>query len=60
MSDAYPSIGDSPERNEAANVIVRGSAAGFAQEILRGSHRLRADEPTVARRTRTQDHRTVP
>jgi len=53
MSDAYPSIGNSPERNEAANVIVRGSAAAFAQEIFTGSHRLRADEPTAAGGTDT-------
>jgi putative redox protein len=26
-------------------VIVRGAAIGFAQEIITGSHRLRADEP---------------
>jgi uncharacterized OsmC-like protein len=53
MSDAYPSIGNSPERNEAANVIVRGSAAAFAQEIFTGSHRLRADEPTAVGGTDT-------
>jgi len=53
MSDAYPSIGDSPERNEAANVIVRGSAAALAQEIFTGSHRLRADEPTAVGGTDT-------
>jgi len=27
-------------------VVVRGSAAGFAQEIVVGAHRLAADEPT--------------
>jgi uncharacterized OsmC-like protein len=53
MSDAYPSIGNSPQRNEAANVIVRGSAAGFAQEIFTGAHRLRADEPTAVGGTDT-------
>ncbi len=26
-------------------VVVRGSAAGFAQEITAGRHRLLADEP---------------
>jgi len=26
-------------------VVVRGSAAGFAQEITAGRHRLQADEP---------------
>jgi len=28
-------------------VLVRGSAAGFAQEIRAGRHRLLADEPTA-------------
>ena len=31
-----------------ADVIVRGSAAGFAQEVLIGSHQLTADEPIAA------------
>jgi len=30
---------------EAGVVLVRGSAAGFAQEIRAGRHRLLADEP---------------
>jgi len=29
----------------APNVIVRGDATGFAQEIVAGRHRLTADEP---------------
>src|SRR5882724_8860412 len=29
-------------------VVVRGSAAGFAQEILAGRHPLTADEPVTA------------
>ncbi len=29
----------------APDVIVRGNATGFAQEIVAGSHRLTADEP---------------
>jgi len=33
------------DKNE---VVVRGSAAGFAQEILAGRHHLTADEPVVA------------
>ncbi|HEY2457131.1 MAG TPA: hypothetical protein VGI13_07525, partial [Candidatus Acidoferrum sp.] len=28
-------------------VVVRGNAAGFAQEILAGRHRLTADEPVA-------------
>ncbi len=34
-------------------VIVRGSAAGFAQEILAGPHRMTADEPAAAGGTET-------
>jgi uncharacterized OsmC-like protein len=30
------------------NVLVRGSGAGFSQEIIAGSHRLTADEPVAA------------
>lgn len=29
-------------------VVVRGSASGFAQEILAGRHRLTVDEPLAA------------
>jgi ribose 5-phosphate isomerase B len=35
------------------NVIVAGSAAGFAQDILAGSHRLKSDEPLRAGGTDT-------
>lgn len=34
-------------------VVVRGSAAGFSQEILVGQHRLTADEPVSAGGTGT-------
>jgi uncharacterized OsmC-like protein len=34
-------------------VVVRGGAAGFAQEITAGSHHLRADEPLSAGGTET-------
>jgi hypothetical protein len=53
MSQAHPNIGESPKRDETANVIVRGSAAGFAQEIFTGSHSLRADEPAAVGGTDT-------
>ena len=33
------------ETVEPGVVVVRGSAAGFAQEITVGRHRLLADEP---------------
>jgi uncharacterized OsmC-like protein len=45
MSDTQPAVGN---RNKAADVVVRGSAAGFAQEIFAGLHRLSADEPQAA------------
>jgi putative redox protein len=35
-----------PEASGPRTIIVRGSAAGFAQEIAIGQHRLFADEPT--------------
>jgi putative redox protein len=35
------------------SVVVRGSAAGFAQEILAGPHRMTADEPASAGGTDT-------
>src|SRR6058998_3643284 len=34
-------------------VVVRGGAAGFAQEVVVGAHRLAADEPTSAGGTDT-------
>ena len=33
---------------DISEVVVRGSAAGFAQEILAGRHPLTADEPVAA------------
>ncbi len=33
------------ETTEQGVVVVRGGAAGFAQEITAGRHQLRADEP---------------
>src|SRR5580692_2576476 len=36
------------EKSDIGSVVVRGSAAGFAQEIHAGSHRLHADEPVSA------------
>ena len=46
MSETQPAVGND---NEAADVVVRGSAAGFGQEIFAGLHRLSADEPLAAR-----------
>jgi len=53
MSNTNPSIGSTPEKFEAGSVVVRGSAAGFAQEIITGRHRLTADEPLAAGGTDT-------
>ena len=36
------------ENASVGSVVVRGSAAGFAQEIRAGSHLFRADEPVSA------------
>ena len=41
------------ETLEAGMVLVRGGAAGFAQEIRTGRHRLLADEPVAAGGTDT-------
>jgi putative redox protein len=32
--------------HDQGHVVVRGSAEGFAQDIVIGGHRLTADEPT--------------
>jgi len=39
--------------NEPFTVVVTGSADGFAQDIVAGAHRLRADEPVAAGGTDT-------
>jgi putative redox protein len=41
------------EKDGVRSVVVRGSAAGFAQEIHAGLHRLHADEPASAGGTDT-------
>jgi putative redox protein len=39
--------------NKPGEVVVRGAAGGFAQEITAGSHHLRADEPLSSGGTET-------
>ena len=39
--------------SDARDVIVRGSATGFAQQVRVGPHRLAADEPAAAGGTDT-------
>ena len=41
------------DRDATAQVIVLGNAAGFAQEVIAGRHRLKADEPRAAGGTDT-------
>jgi putative redox protein len=36
-----------------AEVLVRGNASGFAQEVIAGSHRIASDEPVAAGGTNT-------
>ena len=46
MSDTQPAVGND---NEAAEVVVRSSGAGFGQEIFAGLHHLSAEfsRPTL-------------
>jgi uncharacterized OsmC-like protein len=53
MSDARQAPGNASEKDEIRSVVVRGDAAGFAQEILAGPHRMTADEPVTAGGTDT-------
>ena len=53
MDDSPRTMGSAPQSVAGANVIVRGSAAGFAQEIVAGPHRLTADEPVAVGGTGT-------
>jgi uncharacterized OsmC-like protein len=46
MSDAHQGVAGTTEKSDKRReVVVRGSAAGFAQEIFAGPHRMTADEP---------------
>ena len=44
MGDAQQDAAGAVE-SEMRSVVVRGGAAGFAQEVVVGSHRMAADEP---------------
>jgi putative redox protein len=50
MSDTQSTVAND---NKGADVVVRGSAAGFKQEIFAGLHRLSADESLAAGGTDT-------
>jgi putative redox protein len=45
MGDVHQEGARTTEKSEIRSVIVRGSAAGFAQEVFAGPHRMAADEP---------------
>lgn len=45
--------GTSGKKKEVSGVVVRGGAAGFAQEILAGAYRMTSDEPKSAGGTDT-------
>ncbi len=53
MTERIDNSSNSPNAAEMREVVVRGAATGFAQEILAGSHRLAADEPVSAGGTDT-------
>jgi uncharacterized OsmC-like protein len=53
VADAHQEAGTKTEKSDMRSVVVRGSAAGFAQEIVVGRHRMTADEPVSAGGTDT-------
>jgi uncharacterized OsmC-like protein len=53
MGDSHQEVATTAEKKGIRGVVVRGSGAGFAQEILAGPHRLTADEPASAGGTDT-------
>ena len=53
MSESRQEAMSTSEKSGVKGVFVRGSAGGFAQEILAGPHRMTADEPTSAGGTDT-------
>jgi uncharacterized OsmC-like protein len=53
MGDSRQEAARTTEKSDRKSVVVRGSAAGFAQEIVAGPHRMTADEPVSAGGTDT-------
>jgi uncharacterized OsmC-like protein len=53
MGDSRQEAARTPQESGMRSVVVRGSAAGFAQEILAGPHQMTADEPASAGGTDT-------
>ncbi len=53
MSTSHQQAARGSGKSDVKGVVVRGSGAGFAQEILAGPHRMTADEPKSAGGTDT-------
>ena len=53
MGNEHQEVTRKTEKSDIRSVVVRGSAAGFAQEIVAGLHRMAADEPVAAGGTDT-------
>jgi len=53
MGDSRQEAVRTSEKSGIRGAVVRGSTAGFAQEILAGPHRMTADEPASAGGTDT-------
>lgn len=47
VSSNFQMAADTGNENRPSDVIVRGNAKGFAQEVEAGSHPFKADEPTA-------------
>jgi putative redox protein len=53
VGTSHHEAGRATGKSDIREVVVRGSGAGFAQEIVAGPHRMNADEPTSAGGTDT-------
>jgi uncharacterized OsmC-like protein len=53
MSVSHHEAAQTTPKSSVRGVVVRGSAAGFAQEISAGQHHLKSDEPASAGGTDT-------
>jgi uncharacterized OsmC-like protein len=53
MSVSHHEAAETTQKSNVRGVVVRGSAAGFAQEISAGQHHLKSDEPASAGGTDT-------
>ena len=45
--DRVPAVTTEQTNATPADVVVRGNATGFLQEVVSGAHRLQADEPVL-------------